>query len=643
MADLQRSSEELGLPVSGSGRPPDDSRQRIDPEDSARSADAVASTSAARPGGFSGSHPQANRGRGPREDRKSSRRSGNGAARPSHRLEPRARAEQAARLGTEDGPAGRGRRGAATGPRLERGKPRRGPADPGADPWATARRRNRWSPQSGEAPGPGPRPPGRPAFPAAGNGMSRGAGRPPGPADLGRGGPRGDPKSRFLPAPREAEESGRAPRLISGRFDGVRRLSCSAARRPSLGSPPRAPLNPLPGARRPPLPTGKPDGLGLSGSVPGRRKPPESPRHVRRDPSASREGQRCLGAIAPFPGQSGRRKAAQEEAGPKPQPQPKPSLPGRARAEWREGRGRALPPSGSRGPTWQSNLGYLGGPVPDSVNSPFLLPFPLVSGLPRDHPSGFVVPPFTAAANLLIRCPQFPVYNLDFFCPFIFRVPCPLPKGPVGGETWAPPRAFPVPFVKDRPPRDRRGPDCELDAPPEPCSEQRRALERERRKPEAALAIIFPGKRDPGSDSAPGTRLPANPSHVDRLMADQLTERARVLTLVGETEGLRGSPVHGSVTRMLERHLEVIQHDTEADHAAGPAGQAAGAPRPGASRSRDPRGDLTLAGAVKELATSTRQARTSLWCALQMTLSESPSDVPANEEETERELQGLGP
>ncbi|XP_038611789.1 basic salivary proline-rich protein 2-like [Tachyglossus aculeatus] len=694
MANLRKSLEDLSLPASvsaGSGQPPDDPRQRIDPENSARSTDAVTSTSAACPGGLSGPRPEVNPGRRLWVDRKSGRHSGTPIASLSHQLEPRAQAEQGARLQKENRPASRGRREAAMGPRQERGKPQPGPASPGVDPRAGARRPNRLFPQRGDVPGPQPLPPGRPSFPAAGNGKSPGAGRgpgpSPGPADLGHGGPCGDPENGFLPAPRVTtsfrlagydwsldsaphDEGGRhewlggvplGPAATGRAFRKPKRVAMSpdsslGISTMSGGSPPHQPIAPPSGhpreppsilssgqEGRPPLPTGKSDALGFSGSVPRRRKPPRPPRLVRQDLLASREGQRCLGASGPFPCQPGRQNTAQEEAGPNPQPQPKPSLP-----EWQEGWVRAPPPSGSQDPTWQSNLEYLGGPVRDSVNSSFLLPFPLVSGLPQNHHSGFVMSHFPAAANWFIRCPQFPLYDLDVFCPCTFHAPCPLPKCLLGGEMSAPPRAFPMPFVKNRPPRDHRGPDCKLDAHLEACSEQQRALERERRKAEAALARTFPGKRASGSDSAPGVQLPGNPSHVDRLIADQLTERARVLSLVGEMEGLRGSPVHGNITRTLDRHLEAIRlaqarHGTEADHPAGPASHTAWAPRPGSSRSRDLRGDLTLAGAVKKLATSTRQARTALWCALQMTLAESPSDIPVNPEEMERALQGLGP
>lgn len=52
---------------------------------------------------------------------------------------------------------------------------------------------------------------------------------------------------------------------------------------------------------------------------------------------------------------------------------------------------------------------------------------------------------------------------------------------------------------------------------------------------------------------------------------------------------------------------------------------------------------LALAAAMKEMVSTTRKARTALWCALQITLSKCPSGITVKPEDLERALQELCP
>ncbi|XP_003723425.3 uncharacterized protein LOC100890498 isoform X1 [Strongylocentrotus purpuratus] len=152
--------------------------------------------------------------------------------------------------------------------------------------------------------------------------------------------------------------------------------------------------------------------------------------------------------------------------------------------------------------------------------------------------------------------------------------------------------------------------DGELVAAIEDCQYQLQNLEKERRKTETELVKMNPGKRISSSNTIAVPPLPPNPSALDQLIVEEYREHSRMTTLLSKIGGLNAKALHPNIEACLDSWVSAIQ-SVEAHRTAEKCQSLHG-------RNVLDKGNGTIIEKVKILHQATSDARTRLWCALQL-------------------------
>ncbi|XP_019722093.1 uncharacterized protein moto [Hippocampus comes] len=166
------------------------------------------------------------------------------------------------------------------------------------------------------------------------------------------------------------------------------------------------------------------------------------------------------------------------------------------------------------------------------------------------------------------------------------------------------------------------------------CSEQLGYLEGERKKVEVILAKTFPGEWTPLSPLTHPPGLALHPTRIDSLIFNQRREQANVNWVLYNMEYLCNVPLHDTIHMALNNHhqaLSCVQARCGKKLANTSKRQWLGPPL------TEDYDRVLLVIALKELAVTTRKLRTSLWCALQMSVP-TPVKRPEEGPDANREI-----